>query len=117
MSTRINIVELEQVITKLLAHIKEHVGDNLEVNQDYYWDVPLSSLYNMDLSEEEVGKKIGIGSLHDDWESVAALLKDDEEPLALLLLKVVPVLCCLAENVQEGRPKAKDPNARPEPPK
>lgn len=121
MSTRINIVELEQAITKLLAHAKEQAGgDSVEVEQDCYWDVPLSSLYNMELSEEDISKQIGIGSLRDDWKSTVALLKNDAEPVALLLLKVAPLLCCLAENVQEGRPKATNPNAsnaRPEPPK
>lgn len=103
MSTQISLQELEQVIKNLLTHIKGQAGsDTIGLEKDYYWNVPLGSLYDLSLPEEDISKQIGVGSLSDDWESIRALLKKDPEPVALSLLKVAPLLCYLAGAIQEG---------------
>jgi len=83
-------------------------GSKVEIEKDYYWEVPSRCLYDLELTPEALGRELTMGSLIDDWQSTQSMLKGDSEPVALLLLKVAPLLCYLAGTVQEGQPPRRE---------
>lgn len=63
---KIQIEEIEKVITLLLFKLKESKGSEIELSSDYYWDISIEQMYN----PYEEPKEITLGQLSDDWEEI-----------------------------------------------
>ncbi|RZA02508.1 MAG: hypothetical protein EOP47_06655 [Sphingobacteriaceae bacterium] len=75
----INIDELQKHILLLLNKLKERKGANIELENDYYWDIDSKELYNP--SEEP--KDLSLGQLSFDWEQIAKAKSEDLIPYDL----------------------------------
>lgn len=64
-----NIDEIEKVTLLLLLKLRESKGNVIEINNDFYWDIPADELYN----PYEEPKNIGLGQLSDDLNEIKRL--------------------------------------------
>lgn len=74
MIMKINIDKLQWIITLLLLKLKEGKGNEIELENDFYWDISEKELYN----PYEMPQNISLGQLSDDLEEVERLLKSDD---------------------------------------
>ncbi|WPU94326.1 hypothetical protein SNE25_02160 [Mucilaginibacter sabulilitoris] len=72
----IDIDELQQAISLLLKRLKERKGVNIELKNDYYWDIDSKELYN----PYEQPKNFALGQLSFDWEHITKSDQDDLIP-------------------------------------
>jgi len=71
---KINIDELQDVLTTLLLRLKDYRGDEVELENDYYWDLSSKEVY--DPCKEPVD--FSIGQLTDDWGTIKNNVKSDD---------------------------------------
>jgi hypothetical protein len=102
MAFEIDLLELKRVVDRLLDHAVRdlHIA-RVEIKEDHYWHVDGDALYDMTKTPAEENDGLDIGSLSEDWEFASALLRDENEPIAPLLAKVVPLLRYIGERVRE----------------
>lgn len=84
----ISITEIEKVAIMLLASLKKSKGDNIVVEKDLYWSIPVEELYDPYREPSE----FTLGQLSDDLQEIKRLSvnpKDavpyDLERLAMLI--------------------------------
>lgn len=71
---RINIDKLQWITSFLLLKLKEEKGNEIELQNDFYWDISEKELYN----PYEKPQNISLGQLSDDLHEVNRLLKSDD---------------------------------------
>ncbi len=71
---KVSIDEIQKITTLLLSKLKESKGNEIEFNNDYYWDISENELYN----PYEEPKNITLGQLSDDLDEVQRLNKFDD---------------------------------------
>ena len=71
---RINIDKLQWITSFLLLKLKEEKGNEIELQNDFYWDISEKELYN----PYENPQNISLGQLSDDLHEVNRLLKSDD---------------------------------------
>src|SRR4051794_20177949 len=72
----IKISQLRTIIDLILSHIENDLQlEEIELTEDYYWNIPDEVLYSVAQNPEE----LSIGSLYDDLEFLIPLLKDKEQ--------------------------------------
>ena len=59
---KVNVDELQKTILLLLAKLKESKGNEIEIQADFYWDIPWEELYN----PYSTPKDLTLGQLSDD---------------------------------------------------
>lgn len=70
----INIEELKQITLRVLSEIQSCRGNEIELVEDYYWDIPRAARYN----PYEEPKQLSLGQLSFDEEEVKRLLRTDD---------------------------------------
>jgi hypothetical protein len=60
---KINLGELREVNLKLLEHLAETIENDVEIDVDFYWDIPAKERYNPNV----VPTNPELGQLSDDW--------------------------------------------------
>lgn len=88
---KVNIDELGKIITILLFKLKEGKGGEIELMNDYYWDINAQELYN----PYEYPKTFTLGQLSDDLAEIDRLLKPDD-PVPYDLKRVSNILKALS---------------------
>lgn len=92
----ISIEDLKNSIDVILDHITNDLGINkIELDQDFYWQIPEDSLHLLDQKPEN----LTMGSLIDDRDFLQTVLSDKECGLSLMLLHVAPLLRYVALKV------------------
>lgn len=71
---KVNIKDLEKVTSLLLSKLRESKGNEIELNNDYYWNISTEELYN----PYEEPRNITLGQLSDDLEELQRLNKSDD---------------------------------------
>lgn len=71
---KVNIDEIQKITSLLLSKLKESKGNEIEISNDYYWDISQDELY----SPYEEPKNVTLGQLSDDLEEVQRLIKSDD---------------------------------------
>jgi hypothetical protein len=71
---KISVDEIQKITSLLLSRLKESRGDEIEVTNDYYWDISDEELYN----PYEEPKNITLGQLSDDIEEIQRLVNSDD---------------------------------------
>lgn len=102
--SKINIEELRAVINSLLDHLCKGGVSEVDLINDYYWQIDSQELCNVVKNPTD----LTIGSLFDDLESMRGVASGESEPIVLLLLKIAPLLRYLGDTVTETQlsPKA-----------
>jgi len=98
---KIDIEELRKAINLLLDHLLKSGIREIELKEDSYREIFAGKLYDV-ITEFNEKSDLSIGSLFDDWKSTQEIADGKSEPLALLLLKIAPLLQYIG-NSAEGR--------------
>ena len=89
------IDQLEAIFTLLIDHLKAKGIDSVDIDEDYYWNVPQASLYD---PYHEPGQ-LEIGQLSDDWNELSKLLEGKKVPLAYHLVWFAAILRAIGGKV------------------
>ena len=92
---KINVEDLRSVSNILLDHIKENGYEVIEIQEDYYWNIPKQEKYN----NFEDPSNLDIGQLSDDWNELQKLLSSQKDPLAYHLVWLAAILRVIGENI------------------
>ncbi|ACE06213.1 hypothetical protein Aasi_0842 [Candidatus Amoebophilus asiaticus 5a2] len=71
---KVKIDDIEKVTSLLLSKLKESKGNEIELNNDFYWDISEEELYN----PYQDPKNITLDQLSDDLEEIQRLIKSDD---------------------------------------
>ena len=71
---KVNIDEIQKITSLLLSKLKESKGNEIEINNDYYWEISNEELYN----PYEEPRNITLGQLSDDLDEVHRILQSDD---------------------------------------
>lgn len=71
---KVNIIDIEKITSLLLSKLKESKGSEIEIINDFYWDISEDELY----SPYEEPKNFTLGQLSDDLEELQRLTKYDD---------------------------------------
>jgi len=89
---KVKIDDLEKVLILLFAQLRENVGDILEINNDFYWDIPAEDLYNA----YEEPKKLTLGQLSDDLNEIKRLIASPDEAISYDLKRISNIIKSLS---------------------
>jgi hypothetical protein len=78
MSSRIKVSDLEATATVLFEHLRELGMEEIEITDDYYWEVPGDQLYDP-LKDPH---QLDLGQLSHDLERLGAIRTREQEPIA-----------------------------------
>lgn len=88
---KIDLKELQQIISLLLLDLKRKQGNEIELTSDFYWDIASDEIYN----PYEEPKNISLGQLTDDWETMKSSAQT-ERLIAYDLQRVSNILKALS---------------------
>lgn len=88
---RVNIEEIEKIVSLLFSKLRESRGNEIELNNDFYWDISIEELYN----PYEEPKNITLGQLSEDLDEIQRLNKSDDA-IAYDLKRLVSILIALS---------------------
>lgn len=91
----IKLSDLSQICTRLFFHLEEMGIQTIDVNEDFYWNIPKSELYNPYQNPSE----LDLGQLSDDWNELQKILSAQQEPYAYGLVYLAPILRLIGEKV------------------
>lgn len=90
---KISVHELLEVVQILRDHLQATKPPEIEVEEDYYWQVPESERYDPYKKPGE----LTLGQLSDDWSELRKLLDRDRVPAGLDLIWLANILRRLGE--------------------
>ena len=88
----VKINEIQQIVNLILSKFKDRLGNDIEIDNDFYWDIPSDELYNPYIEP----KNIGLGQLSSDLEEVKRFITHDD-PIPYDLKRVATILIALSE--------------------
>ena len=91
---KVPISSLRATATALLNHLEETVGSEVEISEDYYWDVAVEQRYD----KVDDPTKFTVGQLSSDIEEVLRLADGTKEPLNYGLVWLAQVLRRIGES-------------------
>lgn len=71
---RVKLEDIEQMISTILLRYKEVYGNEIEIENDYYWAFDEKEIYAVN----EEPKDFSIGQLTDDWGTLQHNFKSDD---------------------------------------
>jgi len=89
---KVNIDELNKIITLLLSNLRNNKGNEVELKNDYYWDISKDQLYN----PYDDPSEISLGQLSDDLNEIYRLSSSQDEAIPYDLKRVAEILKALS---------------------
>ncbi len=94
----IELEKLKVITNQLLDHLRDDLKiEKIDLDEDYYWNVPTSDLYDPRSKPSE----LDLGQLSDDWEFLLKTLDDKDQAVSLMLTHLAPLLRYIGEKVGE----------------
>lgn len=87
---KVNIDEIQKITFLLLSKLKDNIGNEVEISNDYYWNIPNEELFN----PYEQPKGLTLGQMADDIEEVQRLLEYDN-PIIYDLKRIASILTAI----------------------
>lgn len=95
----VSIQEIEEILLHLLLKYRENRGENVEINNDFYWDVFVDGRCN----SSEIPKNLGLGQVSFDLQILQDLrTKNYEYALPYHLERIASVLIALSAKDTEN---------------
>jgi hypothetical protein len=93
----IDIEKLEAAMTILFSDIKKRKGTIINIEPDYYWDIPMDLIYNPYV--EPKTEELTLGQLSYDWDPLCEIIEGEEILLwhFKLASNFIKVLCVADE--------------------
>lgn len=92
----VNIDELEEIVSLLLKKLKHSKGKEIELNNDYYWEISNDEVYN----PYEEPKNISLGQLSEDINELNRLVNKDDDAIPYDLSRIGNILKALSNENQ-----------------
>ena len=89
---KVQISEIENIISLLLNKLKESKGNEIELGNDFYWDIASSELYNPYIEPKE----ISLGQLSDDLSEILRLKNQSDDAIPYDLKRVACIVKALS---------------------
>jgi len=89
---KVNIDEFKKIVSLLLSKLRDSKGNEIELKNDYYWDIPNDQLY----SPYDNPNDMSLGQLSDDLNEIYRLSKSNEEAIPYDLKRVAEILKALS---------------------
>nr|WP_199158658.1 hypothetical protein [Pedobacter sp. ASV2] len=87
-TNQIRIDDLQKAIILLLSNFKTNIGDVIEIQNDFYWDIPSKELYN----PYEEPKQLTLGQLSDDMNEVKRLTDEPSSAISYDLKRISNII-------------------------
>jgi len=91
----INMDDLRQICDRLIQNVKEKGIDSINLEVDYYWNIPQNQLYN----PYQKPVDLDMGQLSDNWTELRKVLQSQKEPLGYHLVWLAAILRALGESI------------------
>lgn len=85
---KVSTEELRRAALTLLQHVEESGQKEIEIAEDFYWDVPAEQRY----APYEEPKGLTVGQLSDEWSEVSQMVNGDRECVSYGLVWLAAVL-------------------------
>lgn len=92
---KVKLTILENVTRMLFKHLKNQGINEVEVTEDFYWDISQEERYN----PYKEPTKFDLGQLEEDWKEMVKLDKKKEAPIAYSFVWLANLLRILGEKV------------------
>jgi hypothetical protein len=86
--------DLQEIFTLLLQNIKGKGIETINLEVDYYWNIPQPQVYE----PYQKPLELDLGRLSDDWNELRKILKTQREPLGYHLVWLAAILRAIGEN-------------------
>ncbi len=90
---KVQIDKLEIVLYKILDHVKKNHGNSIEIEYDYFWNIPKEERYD----PYNEPKRLDIGQLSDNLQEIAKIADGSNEPIAFGLVWISNILRFIGE--------------------
>ena len=94
--TSINVPELRRILNELLVHVERVAGPNVEIDSDFYWDLPNPEMWDV---AKDIGRVDLVGSLGDDLYFLQSMEAIVEDGPSLELIHAAALLRYIGEKV------------------
>ena len=91
--TKITVPELKAAAELLLSHLERHSASEIEIKDDFYWDVPEPKRYD----KYEEPKQFDVGQLSDDVNELRRIATGAASPAGYGLVWLAAVLRRIGE--------------------
>lgn len=92
---KILLSDLEKITEALFVKIKNSGYDEVEISDDYYWNISNENRYTPYKEPEE----FTLGQLSDDWNELSKILENSEEPINYALVWLAAILRKIGEDL------------------
>jgi len=89
----VDISAIKQAVNMLLDHVIEQGVESLPLEKQFYWKVLDDEKYQMERKPSD----LGVGDLFADLSFVDAVLSAKDQPVALSLIELAPILAYIGE--------------------
>lgn len=89
---KVNIDELQEIISYLLIKLKEQKGNEIELENDFYWDISSDELYK----PYDNPRNFALGQLSADLTEILRLSKTKDEAIPYDLKRIAEILKALS---------------------
>jgi hypothetical protein len=92
---QIEIAKLNSVTNLLFDHLKELGIDTIEIDNDFYWNIPKSQLYD----PYNEPKELDLGQLSDDWNDLQKVISGNMDVVSYNFIDLAAILKAIGEKV------------------
>lgn len=85
---KITTAQLKEAANLLLSHLERNEIKEVDITDDFYWDVPAAIRYD----QHDEPKELTLGQLSDDASEVKRMLEGDAPPVAYGLVWLAALL-------------------------
>jgi hypothetical protein len=90
---KINTTELRQAFEIFMSHLDECGQSNIQIEEDYYWNIPWDSRYD----PLEKPTDLTMGQLTDDWNEVQRIARGERDAIGYGLVWLSTILRRIGE--------------------
>ena len=92
---QINVSDLRIAAEKLLAHVEEAHGASIEIDADFYWNIPEEER----LDPYKQPSELEVGQLVDDWDKIQKFARGQEDPVSYGLVWLSALLRTIGDKL------------------
>lgn len=85
---KVSATELRRAVDLLLEHIEESGSPVVEIDEDFYWDVPADRRY----APYQKPVELTMGQLSDDWSEIQKIVDGSRQPVGYALVWLSSIL-------------------------
>lgn len=93
----VSVAELRAITEKLLAHLEQKAGVQIEISMDHYWSVAKDQRYDSYQQPTE----LDVGQLSDDWAELQKINQGISDPTSFALVWLSTILRAVGEEIVE----------------